>query len=127
MKECHTMKEIKCFIRRSRVDEVVHGLKAIGVKAMSITSVEGVGAFVDPAHGELSLDYITTYSRIYKIEVVCRAEDVDLIVATIQRLAHTGERGDGAIFVSTVDRAVKIRSGEEGCFILDKVSKQNNS
>jgi len=119
------MKEIKSFIRRSRVDEVVHGLKAIGVKAMSITSVEGVGAFVDPPHGELSIDYITTYSRMYKIEIVCRAEDVDLIVATIQRLAHTGEKGDGAIFVSNIERAVKIRSGEEGCFILDRVGKQD--
>ncbi len=116
------MKLIKAFVRRTKVDEVVHGLKSIGVKAMSITAVEGVGGLSDPHSAELSIDYITTYTKLYKIELVCRDEHVDRIVSLIQQLAHTGERGDGVIFVSPVERAVKIRSGEEGHFFLDGVA-----
>ncbi len=114
------MNEIKAFVRNTRVDEVVHGLKAIGVKAMTVCSVEGIGALADPAHGVLSIAYVTTYCKMYKLEIVCRSKDANLIVSTIQKLAHTGEGGDGVIFVSPVERAVKIRTGEEGHFFLER-------
>ena len=113
------MKEIKAYVRRSKMDDVVHGLKAIGVKAMSVIPVEGIGALADPEASELSLSYITNYSMVYKLEIVCRADDATLIVNTLRELAHTGSRGDGVIFISDIERAVKIRSGEEGEFTLD--------
>jgi nitrogen regulatory protein P-II 1 len=116
------MKEIKAFVRRSKVDDVVHGLKSLGVKGMSISSVDGVGALQDPAESHLSVDYVTSYSKIYKIELVCREADVEQVVQLIQKKAHTGEPGDGVIFISNIERAVKIRSGEEGHFALDKVA-----
>ncbi len=113
------MKEIKAYVRRSKMDEVVHGLKSIGVKALSVITVEGIVALADPQASELSLNYITSYTMVYKIEIVCRKEDVARTVDAIQKLAHTGAKGDGVIFVSNIERAVKIRSGDEGEFTLD--------
>ncbi len=77
------MKEIKAYIRRFRMDEVVHGLNAIGVKAMSVIPVEGIGALADPEASELSLNYITNYTMIYKLEIVCRASDAQRIADTL--------------------------------------------
>lgn len=118
------MKEIKAFVRRSRIDEVIHRLKSIGVKAMSVLPVEGIGALSDPSQSKLSLNYVTSYSMIYKIEIVCRKADAESIVQAILETAQTGLRGDGVIFVTPVERAVKIRSGEEGHFVLDVVNEE---
>lgn len=113
------MKEIKAYIRRSKMDDVVHGLKSIGVKAMSVIPVEGIGALADPEASELSLNYVTSYSLVYKLEIVCRAVDAPHIVDKLRELAHTGTKGDGVIFISDIERTIKIRSGEEGEFTLD--------
>ncbi|MDX9857616.1 MAG: P-II family nitrogen regulator [candidate division Zixibacteria bacterium] len=113
------MKEIKAYIRRSKMDDIVHGLKAIGVKAMSVIPVEGIGALADPEASELSLNYVTNYSMVYKLEIVCRESDAHCIVDTLLGLARTGAKGDGVIFISDIERAIKIRSGEEGEFTLD--------
>ncbi len=121
------MKEIKAYVRRSKMDEVVHGLKAIGIKAMSIISVEGIGALVDPDEKELSLNYITEFSSVYKLELVCREDDTDLILDTLKKLAHTGLKGDGVILVSNVERAIKIRTSEEGEFTLDSPYKSTDT
>lgn len=116
------MKEIKAYVRRSKMDDVVHGLKSIGVKAMSVISVEGIGALADPESSELSLNYVTNYSMVYKLEVVCREGDAPQIVEKLRELAHTGAKGDGVIFISDIERAIKIRSGDEGEFTLDSPS-----
>ena len=113
------MKEIKAYVRRSKMDDVVHGLKQIGVKAMSVTTVEGLGALADPGASELSLNYVTSYSLVDKIEIVCREDDARLIADTLSRLARTGSRGDGVIFISEIERAINIRTGEENEFRLD--------
>lgn len=113
------MKEIKAFVRRSKMDDVVHGLKEIGVKAMSVIPVEGIGALADPGASELSLNYVTNYSMLYKVEIVCREEDVAMIVSILCDRAQTGSKGDGIIFVSPIEKAVKIRSGEVGEFTLE--------
>lgn len=113
------MCEIKAFIRPAVADPVVHGLESIGVKAMTITPVQAIGGLADKAQSELSLAFIEKYSKVYKIEIVARRENEDQIVSLIQRVAHTGESGDGVIFVFPVYRAVKIRTGEEGHFTLD--------
>jgi len=114
------MSEIKAFIRPAVVDPVVHGLEAIGVKAMTITPVEAIGALADKTESRLSLTFVEKYSQVYKIEIVTCQEDEDQIVSLIQRVACTGKSGDGVVFVSPVHRAVKIRTGEEGHFTLDR-------
>ena len=114
------MSEIKAYIRPAVVDPVIHGLESIGVKAMTITAVEAIGALADKSESRLSLTFVEKYSKVYKIEIVTCQEDEDQIVSLIQRVAHTGESGDGVVFVSPVHRAVKIRTGEEGHFTLDR-------
>jgi len=121
------MKEIKAYIRRSKMDDIVHGLKSIGVKAMSVIPVEGIGALADPESSELSLNYITNYTMVYKLEIVCREADEQLIVDTLLKLAHTGAKGDGVIFISNIERAIKIRSSDEGEFTLDSPTDEAGS
>ncbi len=113
------MKEIKAYVRRSKMDDIVHGLKSIGVKAMSVIPVEGIGALADPEASELSLSYVTNFSLVYKLEIVCRKRDTQHIVDTLLKLARTGAKGDGVIFISDIEIAIKIRSGDEGEFTLD--------
>ncbi len=113
------MKEIKAFIRRSKKDEVVEGLRAIGVKVVSIIPVERIGTFLNPEASELDLNRVTDHSTVIKLEIVCRKEDTDLIVGTLQKLAHTGAQGDGVIFISSIEHTIKIRTGEEGEITLD--------
>jgi nitrogen regulatory protein P-II 1 len=113
------MKEIKAFVRPSETDPIVHGLESIGVGAMTITTVDALGTLVDEQHRRLSTQYVKRYSCVHKIEIVCREEDVDRIVSLIRRVGHTGEPGDGIIYVSGVERAVKIRTGGEDAAALD--------
>ena len=120
------MKEVKAYLRVSKMDDVVHGLEEIGVKAMSIIPVEGIGALADPERKELSLAYVKDYSTVYKLELVCRDDDTDRILCIIAKLARTGSHGDGVIFVSQVERAVKIRTGEEGEFTLDSTDRTSD-
>jgi len=120
------MKEIKAYIRRSKMNEVVEGLKSVGVKVMSIISVERIGAFVYPQASRLSLDRVTDHSMVYKLEIVCRKNDSDRIIEAIKKLAHTGAKGDGAIFVSNVEHTIKIRSGEEGVITLDRYDESSD-
>ena len=100
-------------------NEVVEGLKAVGVKVMSIIPVERIGAFVDPLASGLALDRTRYHSTVFKLEIVCRKEDTNLIVEVLRNIAHTGAQGDGAIFISSVERTIKIRSGSEGVITLD--------
>ncbi len=111
--------EIKAFVRPELTDSIVHGLESIGVRSMTITAVEALGSLADQTRSHLSLRYIKAYCRVCKIEIVCRDADSDRIVGLIQRLAHTGDSGDGIIFVSPVVRAVKVRSGAKDEEALD--------
>ena len=113
------VKVIKAYVRRSRIDDVVHGPKKLGVKAMSVIPVEGIGALDDPQASGLSLNYVTHYSLVSKLEIVCREHDTENTVRTLTDYAWTGMKGDGVMFVSDIERAIKIRSGQVGEFALD--------
>jgi len=109
------MKEIKAYIQPHKLSQVTLALHKIeGLTGLSVMDVRGFGrgrAKDDPNRiVEDQVDYI----RHMKIEIVCRDDDVDEIVALIEQTAHTGLRGDGKIYVSTVDNAVRISTGERG-------------
>lgn len=116
------MIEIKAYVRPMVVDPVIHALEQIGVKGMTVIPVDAIGALADDQHTKLSPAYVEFCSRIYKIELVCHKADEDLIVSTIQREASTGKSGDGMIFTSPIQRAIKIRTGQEGHVTLDRPS-----
>lgn len=108
------MKELKVYCRRERVDDLVHALRAAGVGHMTVTHVHSIGSGIDPKRAGVSWETGTLYTENAKLEFVCAEAEVDELVAIIKTQARTGEPGDGIVFVSPVERAVKIRTGVEG-------------
>ena len=106
------MKEIKAYIRPFMLNKVTDALKAIPVRGMSVIKVSGFGKEKD----ELSPyeEDLTDFTPKSKIEIVCRDEEANQIVKTIKTSAYTGRRGDGMIFISRIDEAISIHSGDKG-------------
>jgi nitrogen regulatory protein P-II 1 len=112
------MKEIKAFVKTSALEDVVTGLKDAGFSSMTIIDVSGLGALIDPEKWKYSMEFVEKMSRVAKIELVCRDEDAGKVVDIIKTRGRTHQTGDGIIFVLPIERAVKIRTGEEGEKIL---------
>ena len=108
------MREVKVFLRKEKVDEVVRALRDNGIEHMTISHVRSFGTGVDPRHERVSFEAGTTYTEKAKLEFVCSEPEVERLVPVIRTHAITGESGDGVIFVTPVDYAVKIRTGVEG-------------
>lgn len=108
------MQEIKAYLRKEKVNDVVRALRDAGVARMTITHVWSLGSGVDPEDFRVSFETGTQYTDKAKLEFVCAEPDVDVLVTIIESHGRTGDRGDGIIFVSPVGRAVKIRTGAEG-------------
>ncbi len=108
------MKKIEAIIKPFKLDDVREGLSGIGVSGLTMTEVKGFGR--QKGHQELyrGAEYQVDFLPKIKLEVVVNDELVDLAVETITDMAKTGKIGDGKIFVYTVERAVRIRTGEEG-------------
>lgn len=113
------MKLIKAFVRTSRVDEVVRALEAAGAPGITISRVHGVGYGYEPMLFTLSPSEYSKTLEVSKVEVVCCREDADCLIEALAKAARTGVHGDGVVFVTPVERAVKIRTGEEGTEALE--------
>jgi nitrogen regulatory protein P-II 1 len=111
----NTMKEIKAIIRPSKLLEVTEELHEIeGLPGVTISEIKGFGkGRARNATDRIVYEMVEFIPRI-QLEVVVHDEMVDEIVNVIQKYAHTGNTGDGKIFVSTVDDVVKIRTNERG-------------
>lgn len=112
------MREIKAYVRPERVEAVVVALHDAGVSHVSITHVRSFGSGVDPDERRMSLEAGEWYSEKAKLEFVCASPAASKLVDVIRGAAHTGHPGDGIVFVPTVERAVKVRSGTEGREVL---------
>lgn len=108
------MKEIKAYIRLDKAEEVIHALEDAGVPGFTAIEVKAIGAAAVPEKTKYSIEYAERVSPIVKLEAVCSDEDLERLVDVIKGKAYTGHKGDGMIFVSDVDYAVKIRTGERG-------------
>ena len=100
------------------LDEVREALSNIGVQGITATEVKGFGR--QKGHTELyrGAEYVVDFLPKIKIEVVMEEDQVDQAVEAIQTSAFTGRIGDGKIFVSTIDQAIRIRTGEKGAEAL---------
>jgi len=109
------MKEIKAIIRPSKLLEVTEELHGIeGLPGVTISEIKGFGkGKARNAQDMIVYEMVEFIPRI-QLEVVVNDEMVDQVVNVIQKYAHTGNTGDGKIFVSTVDGVVKIRTNERG-------------
>ena len=112
------MKIVTAVIKPFKLDEVRDALTAIGVHGLTVTEVRGHGR--QRGHSEIyrGSEYSVNFLPKLKIEVAAPADRVDKIIEAISGAAKTGEIGDGKIFVSGIDRAVRIRTGERGADAL---------
>ncbi|PPD43253.1 MAG: transcriptional regulator [Methylocystis sp.] len=106
------MKIIAAIIKPFKLDEVRDALMALDVHGMTATEVKGYGR--QKGHTEIyrGAEYIVSFLPKVKIEIAVSDDLVDRTVEAIQRAAHTGHIGDGKIFVTPLERALRIRTGE---------------
>ena len=107
------MKKIEAIIKPFKLDDVKEALLEIGITGMTVSEVKGHGR--QQGHAELyrGAEYIVDFLPKVKLEVVVNAEDVEKVIETISNAAKTGKIGDGKIFVTNVERVIRIRTGEE--------------
>ena len=107
------MKKIEAMIKPFKLDDVRESLSDIGISGMTITEVRGFGR--QKGHTELyrGAEYMVDFLPKVTLEVVVPDELVDQCIEAIIETAQTGKIGDGKIFVYNVERAIRIRTGEE--------------
>ena len=108
------MKKIEAIIREEKLDPVKKSLEGIGYFGMTITEVGGRGRQKGVPLKWGSKEYLVEFLPKLKIEVVVLDEDVPVTVNAIIRGARTGDIGDGKIFISPVENAIRIRTGDSG-------------
>jgi len=106
------MKLVTAIIKPFKLEEVRDALLAIGVHGMTITEVKGYGR--QKGHTEIyrGAEYAVNFLPKLRIEVAVASEQADKVVETIGVAAKTGQIGDGKIFVTPIDQALRIRTGE---------------
>ena len=108
------MKKIEAIIKPYKLDEVKQGLSQVGVKGMTITEVKGFGR--QRGHKEVyrGAEYQVDFVAKIKVEIAADSAMVPEIIKIIQKEAQTGDIGDGKIFVTPIEEAIRIRTGESG-------------
>jgi nitrogen regulatory protein P-II 1 len=108
------VKKIEAIIKPFKLDEVKEALQEAGVQGLSVTEVKGFGR--QKGHTELyrGAEYVVDFLPKVKIEVVLSDDMVDTAIEAIINAARTEKIGDGKIFVSPVEQAIRIRTGETG-------------
>jgi nitrogen regulatory protein P-II 1 len=107
------MKQITAVIKPFKLEEVREALAECGVTGLTVTEVKGFGR--QKGHTELyrGAEYVVDFLPKVKVEVVVNNADTDRCVEAIIKAARTGKIGDGKIFITSVERVVRIRTGEE--------------
>ncbi len=108
------MKKIEAIIKPFKLDEVKEALQEVGIQGLSVIEVKGFGR--QKGHTELyrGAEYVVDFLPKVKIEVVLGDDQVDGAIEAIINAARTEKIGDGKIFVSSVEQAIRIRTGESG-------------
>ena len=106
------MKLVTAIIKPFKLDDVRDALAGIGVQGLTVTEVKGFGR--QKGHTEIyrGAEYVVNMLPKIRLEIAVDTTQVDKVVAAIMGSAKTGQIGDGKIFVSPIDRAVRIRTGE---------------
>jgi nitrogen regulatory protein P-II 2 len=110
--EGRTMKLITAIIKPFKLDEVRESLSALGVQGMTVTEVKGYGR--QKGHTEIyrGAEYAVSFLPKLKLEVAVKSEMTEAVIDAITSKAKTGQIGDGKIFVTPVEKVVRIRTGE---------------
>ncbi len=108
------MKKLEAIIKPFKLDDVREALSDIGITGMTVMEVKGFGR--QKGHTELyrGAEYVVDFLPKVKIEVVLNEDQIERALEAIANAARTGKIGDGKIFISDVQRVIRIRTGEEG-------------
>jgi nitrogen regulatory protein PII len=110
------MKELKAYVRPTVLETVIRHLEESGARDLTVIRVDALAGLADAERDRWHLlrKYSETYSACAKLEIVCRDDEAERFAAVIAEHAHLGEKGDGRIFISGVEEAINIRTGERG-------------
>ncbi|MCY3006276.1 MAG: P-II family nitrogen regulator [Planctomycetota bacterium] len=108
------MKKVEAVVRHFKLEDVKNALTERGIHGMTVTEVRGFGR--QKGHTEIyrGTEYAVDFVPKVKIEVVCSDSNLQSVIDIIVKTAQTGQIGDGKIFVSNLDNAIRIRTGEQG-------------
>jgi nitrogen regulatory protein P-II 1 len=108
------MKKVEAIIKPFRLEEVKDALAEIGITGMTLSEVKGYGR--QKGHSELyrGAEYVVDFLPKVKLELVVNEAQLDQVLDTIVEAARTGKIGDGKIFVSGIEKVIRIRTGETG-------------
>jgi nitrogen regulatory protein PII len=108
------MKKIEAIIKPFKLEEVKDALGGVGIEGMTVSEVKGFGR--QKGHTEIyrGSEYTVDFLPKVKLEIVISDEQVDAAVAAIVKAAKTGKIGDGKVFVSNIEDAIRIRTDEKG-------------
>ncbi|MSR65459.1 MAG: P-II family nitrogen regulator [Verrucomicrobiae bacterium] len=107
------MKKLECIIKPFKLEEAKSALAEIGIQGMTVTEVKGFGR--QKGHTEIyrGTEYTVDFLPKIKLEIVIQDSQVDAAVKAVMEAARTGKIGDGKIFVSSIEKTVRIRTGEQ--------------
>lgn len=108
------MKKIDCVIRPIKIDEVKEALSAIGIHGLTVTDVRGYGKQRGRTEKYRGNTYVVNLLPKVKIEIVVPDDRIEEVTEIIMAAARTGEIGDGKLFISSVEQAIRIRTGKRG-------------
>jgi nitrogen regulatory protein P-II 2 len=108
------MKMIMAIIKPFKLDEVREALLKFKIEGLTVTEVKGFGRQKGQTETYRGSEYSVSYLPKVKVEVVVDDSDAEKAIEAIKKTANTGRIGDGKIFVYDIDRAIRIRTGEEG-------------
>jgi len=108
------MKRIEAIIKPFKLDEVKDALQEVGVHGITVTEAKGFGR--QKGHTELyrGAEYVVDFLPKIKLDIIISDKLLEQAVEAIQKSAHTGRNGDGKIFVTNIEQAIRIRTGETG-------------
>ena len=106
------MKKIEAIIKPFKLDDVVESLSEIGIEGVSVTEIKGFGRQKGRAEIYKGAEYVVDFLPKTKVDIVVSDALLDAAIAAIKQAAHTGKIGDGKIFISNVEKVVRIRTGE---------------
>jgi len=109
---------VEAIIKPFKLEEVKEALSGIGVTGLTVTEVKGFGRQKGHKETYRGAEYVVEFLPKSKLEIVVRDDQLEQVVETIVKAASTGRIGDGKIFVSPMEEAVRIRTGESGDIVL---------
>jgi nitrogen regulatory protein P-II 1 len=108
------MKKVEAIIRPFKLDEVKETLNEAGIHGMTVSEVKGFGRTGGKTETYRGAEYLIEFVPKVRIEIVVPDEQIHEVIECVERAARTGKIGDGKIFVSSIDEAIRIRTGERG-------------